>query len=217
VAFRGWSEGLPLDIEVCPLQPPGREARFTESPCRSMAELVDGITETVAELSSLPFAFFGHSLGAVAAFEVARCLRERGIAGPTHLIVAGHPGPQVPRAQPPTSALSDAAFVARVRELRGLPEHVLSHPELLDVVLPALRADYEIIESYSYAPGEPMDIAIAALAGADDPFAAPAAVETWRTQTTGTFQLEVLPGGHFFVHSERTSVLQLIDRTLGSR
>jgi medium-chain acyl-[acyl-carrier-protein] hydrolase len=182
-----------------------------------MAELVGGITETVAGMASLPFAFFGHSLGAVVAFEVARCLAERGITGPGHLVVAGHPGPQLARAQPPTSALSDADFIARIRELRGLPEHVLSHAELIDIVLPALRADYGIIESYSYVPGKPIDISITALAGADDPFAAPALVETWRTQTTGAFQLEVLPGGHFFVQSERTSVLQLIDRTLGSR
>jgi medium-chain acyl-[acyl-carrier-protein] hydrolase len=182
-----------------------------------MAELVEGITEAVAGLGSLPFAFFGHSLGAVVAFEVARCLGDRGIARPTHLVVAGHPGPQLPRAQPSTSALPDAAFVDRIRELRGLPEHVLSQPELIDIVLPALRADYGIIESYSYTPREPMDISITALAGADDPFAAPAAVETWRTQTTGAFRLEVLPGGHFFVQSERTSVLQLIDRALGSR
>ncbi len=213
-AFRGWADHLPTDIDVCPIQLPGRETRFHDRPLRSMRELVDSVADGVLPHLSMPYAFYGHSLGAVVAFELARRLRDSKLREPSHLVVAGHGAPHLPRIHPAISGLGDDDFIARVQALQGIPESLLANRELMDIVLPALRADYEIIEKYRHVAGEPLETPITALAGADDPIAPPEAIAAWRVHTRGAFEIEVFPGGHFFVQSSRGVVLDAIGRLL---
>lgn len=214
--FRGWAAELPETVEVCPLQLPGREMRYKERPFVAMGALVEALEDGLQNLLEMPFAFFGHSLGALVSFELARRLRDRGKTAPVYLFVAGHAAPQMPRTQEPIRDLPDADFVERIRRLQGIADSVWSNKELMDIVLPVLRADYEIVETYRHTPGDPLDIPITAFGGEDDPVATPSEIEPWREQTRGPFALEIFPGGHFFVQTARGPLLQTIGRTLAA-
>jgi medium-chain acyl-[acyl-carrier-protein] hydrolase len=213
-SFRAWAGLLPAEIEVCAVQPPGREERIREAPIASLPLLIDALVEHTAAVRAAPYALFGHSLGALVAFELARALRRRGQALPLHLFVSGSPAPHL-RDTDPLVAGDDAELLARLRRHRGTPTEILEHPELMELILPTLRADLALLEVYRYANEPPLELPITAFGGHDDPDVSEAALRAWREHTRGRFAYSGFPGGHFFVRSARAAVLSAIESELG--
>lgn len=210
--YRGWEAELPEWVEVCPVQPPGREARIRQPPYQDLDSLVAGLDEGLgAELDERPYAFFGHSLGAIAAYELARRRRAGGRSQPVHLLVSAHSAPGVPDDDPPIHDLPEPEFLARLRELNGTPAEVLDHPELMQLVAPLLRADFRVNETYRHRPGEPLDCPITAFGGFRDGEVPKAKLEPWSAASTGRFRLHMLPGDHFFLNGPgRPHLLRLV-------
>jgi medium-chain acyl-[acyl-carrier-protein] hydrolase len=213
-AFRGWAEALPAEVEVCPVQLPGRENRMGEPALDRMEPLVDALAEQAAA-GDLPFAVFGHSNGALIGFELARRMRQGGAHGPVHLFASGRRAPDLPNPLPDMHRLSDDAFMEAMVALGGTPREVAEHPELLQIMLPLLRADVALNETYAFREEAPLECGITAYGGLEDPKAARAEMEAWRRHTAGPFTLRVFPGDHFFAFgASRPRVLATLGEDL---
>jgi acyl transferase domain-containing protein/surfactin synthase thioesterase subunit len=208
--FRPWSEMLPAEIEVCPIQLPGREARFGEPPLTRLAILIQTLVPLIRADLETPFALFGHSLGGLICFELARELRKQNLPSPVQLLVSGCRAPQIPDLDLPIHRLEDAQFIEALRRLKGTPEEVLQNPELMRLFLPALRADFALLETYFYTTQPPLACPIAAFGGAEDAKVNQAQLAAWRDQTGGDFTLTLFPGDHFFLHTAQQELLMAI-------
>lgn len=215
-AFFGWSSLLPPEIELCAVQLPGREHRRHEPLIVEMDRLVAAAADELALLlAGRPFAFYGHSLGAIVAFELARTLRRRGLPAPRALVVGACPAPQLSRAgRQRLHTLADDALIDRLRRFEGTPEAILQSAELMALFLPVLRADFALFETYTCRPEPPLDCRIEALAGSDDREAPRGEMEPWRDQTACGFNLATIPGGHFFHRSSQATVVDWLVRCL---
>ncbi len=209
-AFRAWHALVPDWIELGAVQLPGREARVREAPYHSIAELVPALAVELLDEAQVPFAMFGHSVGSLIAFEVCRFLRRRALAQPVELFVSAHAAPQIPYPGPFIHELADADFVNELRRYRGTPEAVFQSQELLEMVLPSLRADFTMLETYRYDPEERFSFPITAFAGGDDREAPAPLVEYWCEQTSAAFEMLTLPGDHFFLHTARERLVSEI-------
>jgi medium-chain acyl-[acyl-carrier-protein] hydrolase len=212
--YRGWGASLPADLEVCPVQLPGRESRLRDQPFVRCAEMVPVIAGALRPYFDLPFVFFGHSMGAMIAFELARELRRRGQALPLHLFVSGRRPPHLPAREEPIYDLPEPEFLAKLRELNGTPEEVLQHEELMRLLLPLLRADFSVNETYVYSEEAPFDFGISSFGGLGDDEVTRDDVEAWRVETRGRFRMRMLPGDHFFIHGSKDLVLEAVARDL---
>lgn len=211
--YKQWPEALGPLFDVCALHPPGREARRSEATITAIEPYLDQVVEALRPLLDKPFAFFGHSVGALVAFEVTRRLRREGAPLPVHLFVSGRHAPQwllEERAQ----LLPDPEFIALLRTLNGLPAAVLESRELMEVMLPILRADCVLHESYVYADEPPLEVPIAAFAGVDDPTAVEAQLLAWGAQTSARFSLRRIEGDHFYLNAQREVLLGAIREEL---
>jgi medium-chain acyl-[acyl-carrier-protein] hydrolase len=197
-----------------PAELPGRGSRLREPAFVSLAELVNALTITMEQLLDKPFALFGHSMGAVIAFELARSVRLRYDREPEWLFVSGRRAPQIPHNDPPTFNLPKDQFIAELRRIAGTPTEVLEHEELMEYLIPLLRADFQLIQTYSYKPDARLDCPITAWAGLSDRKENRGLVEEWREQTSSAFALHMLPGDHFFLRSSETRLLQTLAREL---
>jgi len=214
-AYRGWAGPLPPDVEVCPVQLPGREGRLRETPFDRPEPLVQALADGLQPyMQGLPFVFFGHSMGAMLSFELARELRRRGQPLPLHLFVSGRSAPQIVDDEEPIHALPEAEFIDKIRELNGTPEEVLQHMELMRLLIPVLRADFAVNETYVYTEQEPFGFGISAFGGLGDKEVTREEVAAWKEHTTGRFRLRMLPGDHFFIHGNRDMVLEALARDL---
>jgi medium-chain acyl-[acyl-carrier-protein] hydrolase len=209
-AFRLWPNGLPQSLEVCAVQPPGRGSRLREIPFKSFPPLVEAATQAMLPYLDKPFALFGHSLGALVAFEVARSLRRQHGLTPARLLVAGHRAPSISHRQPPISDLPEPAFIEKLRSFNGTPPEVLENAELISLMLPMLRADFAVLEDYRYTEEAPLGCGISAFGGLQDEEASREELDGWREQTSADFTLQIFPGGHFFLHTAQARLLQLI-------
>lgn len=212
--FRDWSNGLPPSVEVWPIQPPGRETRMLETPFTQLMPLAQAIEQALRAYLDKPFAFFGHSMGARVCFEVARLLRQRGGPLPVGLFVSADRAPQLPDPNAPLHVLPEEEFIAELRRLNGTPESVLQCAELMRVLLPLLRADLTLIETYVYQAQAPLDCPISAMGGSQDPEANRMELDAWREQTRGSFTLRMFPGDHFFLASSKMAVLAALSQDL---
>jgi medium-chain acyl-[acyl-carrier-protein] hydrolase len=212
--FRTWPDDLPPDIEVCPVQLPGRESRLKEPPFTRLKHLVQTLVPLLCPYLSIPFAFFGHSMGALISFELARQLRRRSGLSPVHLFVSGRPAPPIPAPDPPIHELPESAFVEELRRLNGTPESVLQNPELMQLVLPILRADFALSETFVYSTEDPLDCPISAFGGLQDGEVSHNDLAAWREQTHSSFTLRIFPGNHFFLQSARALILSAVSQEL---
>lgn len=213
--YRAWPRELPAWIEVAAVQLPGRESRLREPPFRRLEPLADAAAEALDAELDRPFAFFGHSMGAILAFEICLRRRRRGLEPPRHLFVSGRPAPRVESTDPPIHDLPRAEFIAAVRRYSGTPEEVLQHQELMDLLEPLLRADFSVSETYRYQPeSEPLAVPLTVFGGAADPEVPAEDLEPWRQETSGPFRKHLLPGGHFFLNERPAEVLRLVAEEL---
>jgi medium-chain acyl-[acyl-carrier-protein] hydrolase len=212
--FREWSDGLPADVEVCPIQLPGRGTRLTEPPYSRLSLLVEALIEALLPLLDKPFALFGHSLGSLVSFELARQIWANHQVRPVRLFVSAGPAPQIPRRNSPIHDLPEREFMAELRRLNGIPAELLSNKELMDVVLPSLRADFELFESYRYLSGPPLNCPISTFGGLNDDRVNHDDLEAWRDQTAVSFTIRMFPGDHFFLKSTQPLLLRALSQEL---
>lgn len=210
--FHEWGR---LPAQVCPVQLPGHEERRSDRPFADLTSLVAALTQVLTPLFSTPYALFGHSMGALVAFELTRAVRACGFPPPLKLFISAHRAPHLPYSHTKIHTLSDLEFIEELRgRYRGLSEETLRSYELMMVFLPALRADYAMVENYTYRDGPPLACPIMALGGTKDTWAPEGHLAQWRAHTTSSFQLQMFDGDHFFLHECRESLLEAIAAAL---
>ncbi|HVE91986.1 MAG TPA: alpha/beta fold hydrolase [Actinomycetota bacterium] len=208
--YRPWADVLAPDIEVRAVTLPGREWRLKEPPVSSLPPLIDSLFHEISPELTPPFVFFGHSLGAMLGFELARRLRSEGLPLPATLIVSAHHAPTVPSDHPRIHDAPDDVFIQGLRGLSGTSDDVLDNRELMDLMMPALRADFAVAETYEYRPQPPLPCDIAAYGGLEDKLISRERLAPWKEQTSGKFTLRMFPGSHFFIHECRELVLRAV-------
>jgi len=215
--FRAWAATLPPTIEVCIVELPGRGSRWREQPLIDLKTLVAALAPALLEACDCrPFACFGHSLGGLISFELTRHLRQEYGRTPAHLLISGCRAPHLPDPEPPIHALPNPEFLAKVRSFNGTPAAVLNNAELMELLLPVLRADFTLIETYAYQAEPPLDCPLTVFGGLADPKVDYSALEAWRVQTSAEFSLQLFPGDHFFLHTAQDDLLAAVaDRLRG--
>lgn len=210
--FRGWRDGLPRSVDLCPVVLPGRERRLAETPRVDLHELAEELLGAIGPLlRRAPYAIYGHSMGSWLGFELARAARRHHLPLPVHLIVGARRAPHLPARLPPLSRLGDDALVAAVQERYGaIPEPVLRDREILQLFLPALRADLRMLDSYTWREEEPLPVPITAVVGRQDELVDAADVGAWREHTSARFDVRALLGGHFFLRDDAADAADLV-------
>jgi medium-chain acyl-[acyl-carrier-protein] hydrolase len=213
-SFRAWPEKLPSTIEVCAVQLPGHETRMREKPLSSIAPMIEAMTPSVIPYLDKPFVFFGHSMGAIIAFELARALRRHGKLLPKSLMVSARVAPHLPIPRRPIHDLPQPDFIEGLKSLNGTPKQVLEDSDLMELVIPLLRADLAVHETYVYLEEEPLQCDIMAFGGLQDPEAGREAIDAWRIHTSGEFVRRMVPGDHFFIEAAQSLFLNMLSREL---
>jgi medium-chain acyl-[acyl-carrier-protein] hydrolase len=204
---RTWHKHLPPYVEVAGVQLPGRGRRILEPPVTRLRELIAMLGAGLQPELERPFVFYGHSLGALVSFELCRWLRRSGRPGPAHLFVSGRRAPQLASLRAPIHAAEESVFVAGVMELNGTPREALENRELRETMLPILRADFALGETYEYVDEAPLSCPITALGGTRDSDTGNGRLEAWRAQTAAGFASRRFEGDHFFIHSAKDDTL----------
>jgi surfactin synthase thioesterase subunit len=213
--YRDWPKYLPDDVEVVPIQLPGRESRFCEPAIDSVEVLADQLVEGISGYLDRPFALFGHSMGAFIAFELARRLRRLGLE-PVHFFAAGCRAPHLPNRSRNRHVLSDSQFLAALRELKGIPPDLLENAEFMDLLLPMIRSDFKLAETYRFRPQPPLCCPVSAFGGLADDEVSEGDLVAWSHHTSGPVDVHLLSGDHFFVNSSRAALLQHLSSKISS-
>ncbi|WP_161963880.1 thioesterase II family protein [Xanthomonas arboricola] len=212
--FREWPALLDHAYELFALQAPGKGARILEPPCQTIAALIDGLMPVIEPmLAQRSFSFYGHSNGAVIAFELACRLQQRGLPMPRHLILTGSPAPWTRVQERDYLRMPDESFVQVLRDLQGTPEEVLADHELLRLVMPGLRADFAQGQSYRFEHPIALDVATTLVHGEEDSFEIERTL-AWQQKLVRPATLHRMPGGHFFIHRHMSELIALVGRTL---
>jgi medium-chain acyl-[acyl-carrier-protein] hydrolase len=212
--FQKWRDLLPSEIEVCPIQLPGRGTRLSEPAATHIEPLLPTLAAALSPFLDMPYALFGHSMGGLISFELAKYLRRQSAPLPQQIFVSGRAAPQIPRRYELTYNLPEDEFIAELRRLKGTPQDILEQQELITMLLPLLRADFSLCETYQYQASPPLDCPITALGGLYDKDVTATDLEGWREQTSGTFIKRMFPGDHFFIQSEQKLLLDVLSRDL---
>jgi medium-chain acyl-[acyl-carrier-protein] hydrolase len=212
--FHNWQNDLPAQVEIYPVQLPGRGLRLREPFFLRIDALIPALTQALLSFLECDFAFFGHSMGAEIAFELARALHAGYNMEPKCLFVSGRKAPQLPGTERDVYKLPDDEFIAYLKKLNGTPEELLSDQEMLDFMLPIIRADFELVHSYCYLTGPKLSCPIKALGGLTDEHVSKESLLLWAEQTTGPFSLSMMQGGHFFFQESRKEFMSLLSAEL---
>ena len=211
--YHGWPASLPPDVEVCAVNLPGRGRRFGEPMYRRLGPLVDDLAVGLAPWLDRPFALFGHSMGALVAFELALAVQRRQHQEPVHLFVAGAAAPQFPNPRR-FHQLPDSELIEAVRQLNGVDPEVLQSAELVGLLLPVLRADFEVVETYTCAQPGTLGCPLSVFGASADQIVPTAQLDPWRVHTTGRCDMTVFDGDHFFIRSKAADLLASIAKRL---
>ena len=199
--FRGWQRHFAPQVSLSLAYLPGRAARVGEPAFKQYKLLITALADAIIPEVPPAFAFWGHSMGAIISFELARELRRRGQPAPLALLLSGRGAPQIPDPDPPTFNLPEPEFISELRRLNGTPKELLDSPELKEFFLPTIRSDFELVETYEYAPEAPLNCAIHAYGGLQDTNVPAASLKAWQKQTSGPFKVRMFPGDHFYIHT----------------
>lgn len=213
-AFRGWSEALPSGVDIWAAQLPGRESRVAEPALRRMDSLIEALHEAILPRLDMPYVFFGHSMGALVAFELTRRLRRTGAPLPSRLLLGAFRAPQLPNPHIKIHHLPDEVLKTVLRK-EGTPLQVLENDELMRALLPTLRADLEICDTYRHHMERPLAMPMSVFGGHQDVRVSRNDLDMWRAQADGPFRLVMLPGSHFFLHSSQDLLLAELSHELG--
>lgn len=213
--YISWSGRVSSKIEIHPVQHPGHGNRMGEELITSVEDMVNGLLDALgALLDALPFSFFGYSMGSIISFELARALRARNLPQPEALFLAATRAPDCKSEVSNVHKLSDIDLLKRVKAIDGIPDEFFDHPELVESMLPILRADFKICETYNFKQETPLRMPIFAFCGNDDKSALPSEVEPWQRQTEGEFDIRVYTGKHFFLNAYEGDVIQAVEHKL---
>ncbi len=222
LAYRGWAAQVPEEIDVLPVQLPGRERRLREPPFTRVATLVEAAAEGLLPHLDRPFAVFGHSMGALVGYELIQRLRREHGLEPVRLLVSARSAPQLPPDPDDDYKLPDPELIERLREINGTPTEVLEHPELMELMLPLLRADFELNDTYEPIAHPALECPVTAFGGLEDDETPKDDLEPWGEVTRGPFKLRMFPGDHFYLNQHQDRLIQavaedlLLDPTPGS-
>jgi medium-chain acyl-[acyl-carrier-protein] hydrolase len=205
-AYRPWTALIPNWLALTPLQLAGREERLSETPLTNIQEIARSLLSTVISLANRPFFLFGHSMGALIAFELAHELRRLGLPEPQGLLLSGRQPPHRPTQREPLHHLPDDLFVERLRDMGGTPPEVFEHSELLELLLPTLRADFEACDTYRSGERTPLDLPIHVFGGRDDRNVPADDLMEWNRHTTESVSVTLFPGGHFYLMERRAEL-----------
>lgn len=211
-SFCNWQQDLPAYVEVCAIELPGRATRLSETPYTSLSTLNQAMADALLPCFDKPFAFFGHSMGALIGFEFARYLRRNHHLSPRQLLVSGRRAPQIPYLERQTYDLSDDEFIQDLLRDES-PEYTLDS-QLIRLLLPMMRADFELVQTYSYEPDAPLTCPITVFGGLQDRSVAREQLHEWQKQTTSRCSVVMLPGNHFFIKTAQAELLQTISQEL---
>jgi medium-chain acyl-[acyl-carrier-protein] hydrolase len=214
LTFSDWPSVLPESIEICPIQLPGRGMRASEPPFTRVGPLIESLTHALRPFLDKPFALFGHSMGGLICFEFARVLQRRFGIQPEGLFLAGRQAPPIQDRTTARYDLPEPQFIEELRRLNGTPPEILEQPELMRLLVPLLRADFELCQTYVYEPGPPVDCPMFLFSGSEDEEVSYEELESWRPHTTGSFSLRILPGDHFFIRTAQAQLLEMVSEEL---
>lgn len=213
--FSRWPGLLPPEVQVWGASLPGRGNRLREPPCERLSALVEGMGQAIVPLLDRPFAFYGHSMGTLVGFELARWLRRRGHPQPAHLFASSRAAPHLPYRRKPLHQLPEAELLEELGRFNGTPKAILDNRELMQLLLPAIRADFAVLETYEYAPEPPFKFPITVFGSFEDSEITPDDLGAWREHTERNFVVRMLPGDHFFIETAQASLLALVRQELG--
>lgn len=211
--FRPWPDLLPSDVEVCCIQLPGHEYRLAEPAYTRLRPLVETLAEAINPYLDRPFAFFGHSMGSLVSFELARQLRRAHDKHPVHLFIGAYRAPHLPNPNVKIYHLPIEVFKVILRA-DGIPERILQNEELMQALLPTLRADFELCDTYEYREEAPLACPFSIFGGQEDMRVCQSDLEAWRVHGSEASSLSMLPGSHFFLHSAQDLLLAAISQEL---
>lgn len=213
--YRALSGLLTPSVAPLVVQLPGRQDRYTEPCVDNIPELANQIFAAIAPWTDRPLALFGHSMGAILGFEVARRMERKLGTPPLRLFASGRRAPSRPRDER-VHTLPDAGVIAELARLNGTQPELLGDPEIVQMILPAVRGDYRAIETYRSDPGATIASPITVLTGDSDPQTTAEEARAWREHTTSEFELVTFPGGHFFLNDHQPTIADFVTRTLSS-
>ncbi|CUU58081.1 medium-chain acyl-[acyl-carrier-protein] hydrolase [Parafrankia irregularis] len=216
-SYLGWQAELGAQVQVCAVEPPGRRQRRREPAIRRMDAMVDAVVAGLRPGLDEPFAFFGHSLGALVAYEVARRLRAEGGPEPALLFLSAAAAPHLPRRRREIAALPDTEFIDELRGHGGTPELLLADHETMRLFLPALRADFELFETYRHRPGDPPGCPVHIYGGRTDTSVNTTQLRAWRALLPTTVEVRTFPGDHFYLNADRPALLAAVAECLAGR
>ncbi len=228
--YHPWQQAFHPGVEICAVQLPGRGRRMAQPPYTEFTRLVEDLGQLIVEENKeenkdenkqertqktpLPFAFFGHSLGALLGFELARYFQRHHLPLPQHLFVSGCNAPQQRNPPQGMHLMPDHELIESLRRYNGTPSEILANRELMALVLPTIRADFRMVEEYTYCPAPPLPIPITVLAGRKDEHSSPAQAQAWQHETRAPCELHWFEGDHFFIHPEIAEVRRLVESSL---
>lgn len=215
--YKSWPDDLPDFIEVCPVEFPGRGRRLAEPALSQVIPLVNKVASVIGKCDDKPFALFGHSMGGIVSYELAHKLRCDFNQNPIHLFISAHRAPHVQKDEMEIMYnLPEPEFLAKLRDLNGMPKEVLEHQELMEMLLPILRADFTLCETYQYNKNQPLDCPITVFGGIADESVPSETLQPWQEHTTSSFCYHKVPGDHFFIFSSYKILVNKISEELSN-
>lgn len=213
--FRSFAEQMPPEIELWPVQLPGRENRFGEPLFTHMDALIEALREALVPYLDRPYAFFGHSMGTLVSFELTRALRRSHHPYlPQHLFVSALQAPHLTSIHAPIHELPGERFFEELRQYNGIPEDLFAHPEFLQLMLPLLQADFQVCETYQYQEEPALACPITAFGGHEDQYVPATGLAAWKQLTLGSFQTRLFAGDHFFLLHHQREMISVITQLL---
>ncbi|HEX2924834.1 MAG TPA: thioesterase domain-containing protein [Ruminiclostridium sp.] len=212
--FRSWSDTLSPMVDVVPIQLPGREERLKEDPFKDLLSLADVLAEVLKPYLDIPFAVFGHSMGALIGYELVQRIKQKYKKEPKQLIVSAFPPPHTIKKGSAINQLPDFELIEKLKELNGIPNEILNSPEAISLFASILRADISMVETYIYNPNEKLSCPIFVFGGTGDKEILTEQLRLWKEYTSGNFKLQLFSGDHFFLNSLRANVLAAISQYL---